>query len=276
MDYKEIKEKHNWNMPETCPICGKSSLKLLSNGTIICSNPLCRGKLSHQIARMFSALNVKGAGEAMIEKITNDSSGIINLLKDAFNYTDSSTLANKWNKWAESINGEKVLKSFSSKIKEPISLSKFLGILDYEGFDEKKLKVFDKYSLDEFLNLNYNKIINENGFAEISTNKILNMIKECRDEITNLAPFFVFKGNETCKEKSSKGSVCFTGAGPLPRKDLETKSKEKGFEVKDSVTKDLSLLVMADPNSSSSKAVKARMLGVKVMSYEEFISNELN
>lgn len=66
-------------------------------------------------------------------------------------------------------------------------------------------------------------------------------------------------------------SVCFTGACPdMTRAELTEKAEEK-FEVKSSVTKDLDILVCADPNSGSSKLEKAKKNGTKVISYGEFL-----
>ena len=46
---------------------------------------------------------------------------------------------------------------------------------------------------------------------------------------------------------------------------------ESGFEVKSGVSKGLTYLVIADPNSTSSKAKKARELGTKLLSEQEFL-----
>lgn len=58
-------------------------------------------------------------------------------------------------------------------------------------------------------------------------------------------------------------SVCFTGAQPKKRSILEKMIADNGGEVRDSVTKGLTYLVMADPASNSSKAKKARELGTE-------------
>ena len=65
-------------------------------------------------------------------------------------------------------------------------------------------------------------------------------------------------------------SVCFTGACPdMTRAELTEMAEEK-FEVKTSVTKDLDILVCADPNAGSTKLEKAKKNGTLVISYEEF------
>lgn len=65
-------------------------------------------------------------------------------------------------------------------------------------------------------------------------------------------------------------SVCFTGACPDMTREELTEMAEEKFEVKTSVTKDLNILVCADPNSGSSKLEKAKKNGTLIISYEEF------
>ena len=66
-------------------------------------------------------------------------------------------------------------------------------------------------------------------------------------------------------------SVCFTGACPdMTRAELTEMAEEK-FEVKTSVTKDLDILVCADPSAGSSKLEKAKKNGTRIISYEDFL-----
>lgn len=66
-------------------------------------------------------------------------------------------------------------------------------------------------------------------------------------------------------------SVCFTGACPDMTRDELTEKAEGKFEVKSGVTKDLDIIVCADPNSGSSKLEKAKKNGTKVIGYDEFL-----
>lgn len=65
-------------------------------------------------------------------------------------------------------------------------------------------------------------------------------------------------------------SVCFTGACPDMTREELTEMAEEKFEVKTSVTKNLDILVCADPNAGSSKLEKAKKNGTLIISYEEF------
>ncbi len=58
-------------------------------------------------------------------------------------------------------------------------------------------------------------------------------------------------------------SVCFTGAQPRKRNELEQLVEQNGGTVMDRVNKGLTYLVMADPDSNSTKARKAREVGTE-------------
>ena len=62
----------------------------------------------------------------------------------------------------------------------------------------------------------------------------------------------------------------FTGAMDYKRSDLEKMVTDNGGAVS-SVKKGLTFLVQADPSSKSSKSVKAKSLGIAIISPEEFL-----
>ncbi len=71
-------------------------------------------------------------------------------------------------------------------------------------------------------------------------------------------------------------SVCFTGVTPGPsgepitREEAERLASEAGLFVARNVTKKLDLLVVADPETRSTKAVKARQYSTRIMAAEVF------
>jgi DNA polymerase-3 subunit epsilon len=66
-------------------------------------------------------------------------------------------------------------------------------------------------------------------------------------------------------------SVCFTGSMRIKRDEIESIAQTRGLVVKSSVTKTLDLLVVADADSESTKAKKARDYGVRVIHESVFI-----
>lgn len=72
-------------------------------------------------------------------------------------------------------------------------------------------------------------------------------------------------------------SVCFTGklmgtieGVPITREVAHARAEQAGLKIRERVTKDLDLLVMADPYSQSGKATKARSYGTRVMAEAAF------
>jgi NAD-dependent DNA ligase len=66
-------------------------------------------------------------------------------------------------------------------------------------------------------------------------------------------------------------SFCFTGTQVLKRAVLENIVLEKGGIVKNTCSKGTTYLVIADPNSTSTKATAAKKLGVTLITGEEFM-----
>lgn len=72
-------------------------------------------------------------------------------------------------------------------------------------------------------------------------------------------------------------SVCFTGAlsgsyrgQPINREQAEEFARRAGLQVLKGVTRELDVLVVADPNTMSSKARKAREYGVRILAESAF------
>lgn len=67
-------------------------------------------------------------------------------------------------------------------------------------------------------------------------------------------------------------SVCFTGQMQISRSDCEKIAYEKGLIVRERVTKDLDLLVVADPLTASTKAKRARAFGTRIIYEQAFFA----
>ncbi len=68
-------------------------------------------------------------------------------------------------------------------------------------------------------------------------------------------------------------TVCFTGKMPEKRSYYERLASENNMTAVDAVTKELSLLVAADPTASGGKLDKARKFNVKIISLDDFITS---
>jgi NAD-dependent DNA ligase len=65
-------------------------------------------------------------------------------------------------------------------------------------------------------------------------------------------------------------TYCFTGSGPISRRELMEHAYNCGQQTTDNANL-CTVLVAADPNGNSAKLKKARAKGIKVISYEQFM-----
>lgn len=63
---------------------------------------------------------------------------------------------------------------------------------------------------------------------------------------------------------------CFTGKSPKPRSEMESIAIKAGASITKSIIDRTTILVIADANSNSIKARKARSLGIDLISPEQF------
>lgn len=264
MNIEELNKKYGWNIPTICPVCG-GKVVVNESGIPVCINNLCPRKVSHRFAKMFDILGIKGAGDAFISYM--EEHGIT--VSDFFEIIarkDEETL----NRFAGNINGGKILKQMISVLSKPISTAKFLALFDYKGFDEKKLKLIGK-PLDEMYNLTFDDLIKIDGFAEKTANLFLSFMHDYKEEIEDIKHYFIIEDAVVSSGKLNGLSFCFTGAACKPRKELQMLVEENGGIVKSGVAKGLNYLVSDDKDSGSSKMVKAKSLGITLISSEEFL-----
>ena len=257
-------KKNAFEIPTICPVCG-GKVVVNESGIPTCINNLCPRKVSHRFAKMFDILGIKGAGDAFISYM--EEHGIT--VSDFFEIIarkDEETL----NRFAGNINGGKILKQMINVLSKPISTAKFLALFDYKGFDEKKLKLIGK-PLDEMYNLTFDDLMKIDGFAEKTANLFLSFMHDCKEEIEYIKHYFIIKDAVVSNGKLNGLSFCFTGAACRPRKELQMLVEENGGIVKSGVAKGLNYLVSDDKNSGSSKMVKAKSLGITLISSEEFL-----
>jgi len=103
------------------------------------------------------------------------------------------------------------------------------------------------------------------GFGRLTDEQLQNLLRSCEISAS------VDTGTNGGEEWTGK-SVCFTGECTcfihgqiISRKMAEQYAVEKGLRVMPSVTKELDLLVVADPNTQSGKAKKARKYGTRIV-----------
>jgi DNA ligase (NAD+) len=157
-----------------------------------------------------------------------------------------------------------------------VTLPDFLGSIGIKGIgrtlsrvlcDSLELKtIYDAFSVlpDQIEGLD--------GFGPTRAYDFCDWISDNSNEIQELSSIMNFENVSGDNIGAFYGEIiCFTGKSPKPRSEMSRLAEEAGASVSSSVKSDTTILVIADTNSTSSKAIKARKLGVKLISPEDFL-----
>jgi DNA ligase (NAD+) len=174
--------------------------------------------------------------------------------------------------WVQMVgqNGNKIAVSLRRR-GESMTYETFLGSVPYLGFGfgvRKAKALLSQISYDDLLNATVRNIESLDGFDTKTAGKIIAGLPQA-DALLNLllSDGYVTIIKEV-KTSELKGlSVVFTGFRDA---DLEKAIESAGGKIGSSVSAKTTYLLTVDPKSNSGKAKKARDLGVKVWSPEQF------
>lgn len=162
-----------------------------------------------------------------------------------------------------------------------IPLSHFLTGLGISGTGRNTWElILNKYpTLDEVRKLTVEQIVEIKGFAEKLANQIVSGLISKSSTIENLLKAGVkpqdFIPVDTSDLVFDGMSFVITGTLSRPRAEIQKDIKNLGGSVGSAVSKNTDVLVTNDPESNSSKAKKARELGIKIWTELE-LSNQMN
>ena len=230
-------------------------------------------KLLHSF---FEKLNVKQLGERRIGKLYV--SGLDTLLK---------IIAAPKKRIAESKGiGDKIGQTIYTNIKKSLQnvyVADILGASGIFGFGMGRVRVNNLF--DELPNILeyhktmtkkqlYTKIMQIEGFSDITTKSIVDNIDWAIKFVNALDNFAVFKKRIIVGNNMSGFKVVFTGFRDL---DLQEKIIARGGKVVNNVSKNTNILVVANKNAKlSGKATDAKKLGIEILEKDEFINKYID
>lgn len=267
---QQLAAQHNWNLPVVCPVCG-SALDLSPNHMhLTCTNEFCSSKASGTIAKWCSVLGIKELGLTTIEKLQEQ--GFFSTIGKAYQELDDTAidaymiplLGKNWSN---------IRKEFGAH--REMSLAKFIAGYNIAGIGEKQVqKVIDFYSIKEFEGFFWSDSSQRfvcDGIGAVLSQKLSKGLEVNKADMEETIKHIRIIKQELAVGSLTGKSFCFTGAMEYKRKDLQDMVTAQGGTNLDSVTKNLTYLVIADPNSTSGKAKKARELGITLISPEQFL-----
>jgi DNA ligase (NAD+) len=173
---------------------------------------------------------------------------------------------------------ENIIKSIWSKTN--ISLDVFLGALSIPLIGQATIKLLmaEGYdTLEKIEGMSVEEMLFVKGMGNARANSLYQGLDDNAELIEELlANGIQIKGKNTMEEMTTAGkkldgmSFCFTGAMQNKREILQQMVINNGGTNKNSVSKGLDYLVVAD--TTTTKAAKAEKLGTKLLSEEEFLA----
>lgn len=251
--------------PKTCPECG--GVTKMDGENLMCGNTKnCRAQIIGRIKNWVSELNLLEWGDTLIEKLV-DAQKVLTVA-DLYTLTvnDIATLDRLGDKTA--IKCRDIL--WNNK---EVSLEVFLGALSIPMIGQSTIKAIMNAgcdTLEKFGQLGSTEFEQVPGVGPTKAASLAHGLKENQALILQ-----IITNGVTIKDKIhgvlTGKSVCFTGSMKNKRPLLEKMAADAGADVKNSVGKGLTYLVIADPSSTSSKAQAARKLGTSLISEEDFL-----
>jgi DNA ligase (NAD+) len=231
------------------------------------------------INNFMKELDIKFVSEATIQKLFEN--GLNSLFKilgaDVEDFAKIEGLGKK--------SGERIHNNIHERLQKGLTMEEVMASSGLFGFGigKRKLKLLTKKfpnPIDAYDNLGkeeFERKINEiEGYAEKTVKRISNNMEAFREYLTEilkfiklLSPHKVSKINAEINGKK----VVFSG---FRDNELRIQIEDSGGNVMTSVSGNTDILLVADVNSLSGKAQKAKEKGVEIMEREEFVKKYLN
>jgi len=285
--------------PKVCPVCGgfvghKTIGSGASSEALFCLADNCSAKLVGKLKRYITSLNILGIGDEILEAMVKHLK--VKEPADLYDLT-AAALAPLIIGEGKVRLGEKRAEGIVAEIakRKTLTIEEFLGSLGIDGLGKRRVALVREAAppnvLDDVKGWLSGDLVKHAETVGLpgSAKKIQDDLLKNREMINNLckqvmvmsaprkgggaapAPVVV-QGN---RRNVVPLSFCLTGKMERPRAEWATIIQNAGHYYHDSMCRGLNYLVMADPDSNSSKAAKARQMGVNCIN-EQRLQEILN
>ena len=265
------------DIPAKCPVCGGDTY--IQDDILYCGNPHCDGKFVNLLCHFCGkkGLDIKGLSEATLQKLVDW--GWVG------NYQELFSLFNFRDDWVKKPGfGEKSVDKLLTTIDEAreCELWQFISALSIPLVGITYAKEIAKrcqswFHFEHYIETNFDfsawdgfgyEINNSlHNFDYTEAHILIDLVVNCRNSLW-VNPYEV-------KELGLDGTT-FVITGKLKefknRDAAKSAIEAKGGKVVDSVSKNTNYLVNNDINSTSSKNVKAKQLGIPIITEEQLIA----
>ena len=278
--HDNLTRSNTWKLPNKCPNCGENVEVHNENGskTLHCINDNCPAKLLGKLIHFCSknAINIEGMSEATLQFLIGK--GWVKSFQDIYKL---DYYRQNWKEYDGF--GDKSVDKLLDAIEDSrnTTLDRFIYSLSIPQIGRSASKDIAKFfnnNYEEFkmygTTINYTQI---DGFGESMNNSLHKWLIENHIMMEELAKEFTFK-----KDKNNSSSVdllsnmVFTITGSLlffrNRSDIQNTIEKYGGKFSETINKRTTMLINNDINSKSSKNIKAKTMGIKIITEKEFIN----
>lgn len=266
-------KEEDFHFRKTCPVCGEKIYRLLDEADWRCVNSSCPAQIKRAISHFASrqAMDIEGCGYILVDKLVDK--GILKGF-DAIYSLDIETIA-KLERMGEKSAQNLINAIEKSKKREFVNVLYALGIPNI-GINASNLLVNEFKSIDQIINAKIEDLSKIDGIGEIVGQSIINYFKNKKnlELIEKLKKFGIrFKSKKQISKKAFLRGKTFVFTGELDsmtRQEAQSKIRKLGGHPSSSVSQKTDFVVAGrDPGS---KYIKAKKLGVKTISEQEFLN----
>ena len=272
---KRTGTERKFPVPAHCPVCGSSLMREEGEVAVRCLRLDCPEQVRERIRHFASrgAMDIEGLGEKTVDVLYEH--GLVRHFEDIYKLTGEKLLgldrfANK--------SASNLINAIEGS-KRP-SMARFLYALGIMHVGEFAAKLISGnfQNVEELYHIGPEKISNIKQLGEKIANAISNFFGDEKNiqTIESLKKLGLkienpdYRKAEMTRELQLNGlTFVITGSLPVPRKDLEARIEAMGGRAASSVSKNTDYLIAGE--EPGSKLEKARLLGVRVISYKDFL-----
>ena len=249
---------------DKCPSCTASVLR--EGPMLKCSRGSCAGVQKERIKAWIKKHKIMFLGDSTVDLLFDKK--VVVRIRELYTITKTYMVAAGL--------GEKTADKILAEIEKSrdVSVADFIGSFSLDLLGRSQAKNLVNLGIDtveKFLDVTEAELTTLPGFGETKAERICLALHNARPVIEKTLPHMRIEMKKKSSDKCKGISFCFTGAASRPRDELKQMAEDAGAEVRSSVSKNVTYLVVEDPSITSSKAKKAAELGINLLSEDDFV-----
>ena len=274
---KDIEEKDNIEIPKYCPVCNHETEIIDNNGVqyLSCPNDFCHAKFIKKLDLFTSrnAMNIDGISEQILTRLFKE--GMVNDFSDLYHLDKYKDAIINFDGFGPK-SYDNMIKSIEKSRK--VKLANFiysLGI-DEIGLSRAKLicKKFNN-DIEKVKNLTFEELSNIDGLGNVIASKWIEAFNnpDFINSFENILKEVEFTDVKNSNNKLNDLTFVITGSvnNFNNRDELIEYIENYGGKVIKAISNNVNYLINNDINSTSTKNIKAKELGIKIISEDDLI-----